>query len=217
MNWYVNRVEAGDKLVGAEFLSSTSAIGDFWRWAYSDLCDDDIKGSFAEWLVGLILDIPMTRRITWAKSDLVTREGIRVEVKSSAWWQSWRLLNADGTPNVAAKPCPEIRFARMKSRDPEQYGVGKGNDSAIVPGFHSDFYVFAIENELNPEKWDARDLRQWLFYMLDRAELEKNGWASISLRYLREHYQAMTASELRLAGRQRIRTLTEQMRSPVVG
>lgn len=24
---------------------------DFWCWAFSDLCDDDVKGIFAEWMV----------------------------------------------------------------------------------------------------------------------------------------------------------------------
>jgi hypothetical protein len=34
---------------------TASTLLDFWRWAFSDLCDDDIKGIFAEWMVITLL------------------------------------------------------------------------------------------------------------------------------------------------------------------
>ncbi|MEO6924167.1 MAG: hypothetical protein ABI142_10105, partial [Bryocella sp.] len=48
-----------------------ATIADFRQWAFSDLCDDDIKGWFAEWMVAKLLLIPITRRISWANSDLI--------------------------------------------------------------------------------------------------------------------------------------------------
>ena len=95
---YVNEVKPNDKLIGIDEISGERTVADFWRWAYSDLCDDDVKGIFAEWLVGRLLDLPMTRRFSWANCDIRTRDRVSIEVKSSAWWQSWRLLNGDGSP-----------------------------------------------------------------------------------------------------------------------
>jgi len=75
------RVSAGDRIVG---LEGEATVLDFWQWAFSDLCDDDIKGWYAEWVVGNLLGIATVRRISWANSDLIADGGVRVEVKSSA-------------------------------------------------------------------------------------------------------------------------------------
>src|ERR1700674_1160781 len=42
------------------------------------------------------LDLPMRRRISWANSDIITVERVRIEVKASAYWQR----------SVQSPPCP---------------------------------------------------------------------------------------------------------------
>lgn len=90
----INKID--DALVNSD-LEIKGKLLDYLAWAYSDLCDDVNKGVFAEWLVAKILGINTERRYLWANSDLESSEGIRVEVKASAYWQSWKAINSDGT------------------------------------------------------------------------------------------------------------------------
>jgi hypothetical protein len=42
----------------------------FYQWAFSDFCDDDLKGIFAEWMVSELLNCPSLRRFSWADNGL---------------------------------------------------------------------------------------------------------------------------------------------------
>ena len=83
-----------DSLLGAASLKNTTLV-DFWQWAFSDLCDDDLKGIFAEWLVHKLLGIESLRRVSWANSDVVTSSPgrVRLEVKATSYWQSWKVID----------------------------------------------------------------------------------------------------------------------------
>ena len=78
------------RLSGNERLNSLNLdlieeiVLDFWQWAFSDLQANSIRGIFAEWLVAKLLDIPLTVRDSWAESDLITPESIKIEVKTKA-------------------------------------------------------------------------------------------------------------------------------------
>jgi len=185
------------KLVGDADLPAHTSLLDFWRWGFSDQCDDDLKGYFAEWMVGTLLDLPMntSRRISWADSDLITPSGTRIEIKASAYWQSWKLLNEDGSrksmpPAVTADPA-FIRFGGLQAR------------TAITPApegdsrrFKSDIYVFCMHSQTDPSAWDAWTLAHWEFYVMTREELaERRTGGSISLAGLRAFRSAMTARE----------------------
>jgi hypothetical protein len=63
---------------------------DFWRWSVSDLVSNVTRGRFAEHLVARALEIATDGvRDEWAAFDLVTPAGIKVEVKSAAFIQTW--------------------------------------------------------------------------------------------------------------------------------
>jgi hypothetical protein len=73
-------------LVNAPADLADLGITDFWSWAFSDLSDDDLKGIFAEWLVIRLLRNKSIRRVSWANSDIILGDGLRVEVKATAFW-----------------------------------------------------------------------------------------------------------------------------------
>src|SRR5205085_1707192 len=104
-------------LTGDATLSQRPSLLDFWRWAFGDQSDDDIKGIFAEWMVVVLLGLPAqnSRRISWANSDIILSSGTRIEVKASAVWQSWKVLNEDGSRKADLKPAvldpKRVRFA----------------------------------------------------------------------------------------------------------
>ena len=65
-----------------------ATVGDFWTWAYSDVLINTTRGVFAEFLVGTALGVVGGIRSAWDSFDLLY-EGAGIEVKSSAYVQSW--------------------------------------------------------------------------------------------------------------------------------
>ena len=83
-----------ERLTGQELIINpngepVSSLIDFWRWAYSDLIGNAERGALAEYIVACALGINHAERISWDKYDLVTKEGIAVEVKTSGYLQTW--------------------------------------------------------------------------------------------------------------------------------
>ena len=136
------------------------AVLDFWRWAYGFLSDDPIKGEYAEWMVAKLLDIPTKpgSRIEGNDWDLI-EQGVKIEVKATAYWQAWKFRNQDGTwksPDTS-KPAP-IRFANLWTR--------KTLGPISKADFKADVYVLCLQCEKDPRRWDALDLSQWTFFIL---------------------------------------------------
>lgn len=185
------------KFIGDPLVHVSGSLLDFWKWAFADLCDDDIKGVFAEWMVATLLGIPTSgkRRISWADHDLILPPGLKIEVKASSLWQSWKLINPDGTPKhdlpLAVLSPGRVRFSGLQARTAEKVAQ-KGAE----PVFKSDCYIFCMQSETDPVRWNVWDLSQWKFFLLSRDELETAGIArSISLARLMEMQQPMIASE----------------------
>lgn len=61
----------------------------FWQWAYSDHLSNANRGVLAEYIVGMAVGATEKPRVEWDKYDLVTPGGVSIEVKSSAYLQSW--------------------------------------------------------------------------------------------------------------------------------
>lgn len=184
-------------LTGEAQVAPSATLVDFWQWAFSDFCDDDIKGIFAEWMVRILLGLPTTptRRVSWADSDIILAAGTRIEVKATSVWQSWKLVNEDGsrkpTPSPRHVEPARMRFAGLCART-----------AVSVPGseeqarFKSDFYVFCFQRETDPAAWDAWNLDQWEFYVMSRQELvELKVRNSISLATLRRVRAPMSAAQ----------------------
>jgi hypothetical protein len=65
-------------------------LHDFWCWSTSDLLNNTTRGVLAEFLVATALQIPTSGvRDPWAAYDLCTADGMKIEVKSAAYLQSW--------------------------------------------------------------------------------------------------------------------------------
>jgi hypothetical protein len=185
-------------LTGSNAELQNASLMDFWKWAFSDLCDDDVKGIFAEWLVLKLLGIPGIRRISWANSDIITPEGVRIEIKSSSYWQSWKLLDETGalrpTPLYPISPKTQIRFAGLRAR--EAVTVPNSTEPQLLK---SHVYVFAFQNEKDNERWNAMDLSQWEFYALPVSTVRELRWKSISLLTLRTEQKRLCPHETLVA------------------
>ena len=200
--------EHTDSLHGDADLPSSPSMLDFWRWAFSDLLEDTLKGLYAEWLVGQLLGLPMRHggRPGYGNFDLRSPAGLRIEVKSSAYWQSWKLRDQDGV----LKPAPEIDRWRPSPSHRICFGGLRARDVVTrdgAVGYKADVYVFCLQKEIDPARWDALDLSQWEFYVLSRAELEATGLSSLTLKRLRQLCPAMTARDFQRCGRERLAVL----------
>lgn len=130
---------------------------DFWRWAYSDLRSNAVRGVLAEYLVGLALGVDMTvPRTEWAPWDLLTPEGIKVEVKCGAYVQAWA---------PPEKPS-QVRYSGLLARSWIEGTAGSYTDE---PGVRADVYVFALQTCRDPEAYDALNLNQWEFRVVPGA------------------------------------------------
>jgi len=86
---------------------------DFWRWSMSDLVRDATRGRLAEFIVAKALSISIDAvRDEWGAYDLKMPEGIKIEVKSAAYIQSWN----------------QSKLSAISFRTPRTLHLGSGNE-----------------------------------------------------------------------------------------
>jgi len=132
---------------------------DFWRWSTSDLVSNATRGRLAEFIVAKALKIATNSvRDEWAACDLNSQEGIKVEVKSAAYMQSW-----------AQRKPSSISFSVRRARawNPET------NRQAAKPSRLADVYVFALLAHLDKPTVDPLNLDQWEFYVLSTRAINE--------------------------------------------
>jgi hypothetical protein len=158
-------------LVGDEpFGDSGFAVTDFWRWAFSDLRENILRGVLAEFLVAKAVGDPSPLRHAWDNYDVTTMDGTRIEVKSSAYLQSWR-----------QKAHSRITFSGLTGRAWSH----ETNELDAHPSLRADVYVFALHNCREPDQYDPLDLGAWEFYVLSVETLREAGSPkSVSLAFL---------------------------------
>jgi hypothetical protein len=158
-------------LTGDEpFKGMDATVREFWAWSTSDLRDDTTRGILAEFIVGKAVGAQTEVRISWSNFDVATPSGIRVEVKSSAYLQSWK-----------QKQLSQIRFSGLFARSYDEDAVQFGPE----PEIRADVFVFAIQKCKDPKAWDALDLDQWEFYVASAEAIREFGYRSIGLPTLR--------------------------------
>lgn len=94
MNTGLDRTIATRKSGCERFIDGSQELDfdllSFWQWSASDLLSNATRGILAEYLVARALDAdPEGVRDEWAAYDLKTKDGVKIEVKSAAYLQSW--------------------------------------------------------------------------------------------------------------------------------
>ena len=133
-------------------------LTDFWSWSQSDLLNNTLRGVLAEYIVRQDLGIKKSTRTEWDAYDLETESGIKIEIKSSAYLQSWKQNNLS-----------QISFdiARTKGWNAET------NEYSKETKRQSDFYVFCLLHHKDKKTVDPTKLDQWTFYVLSTKRLDK--------------------------------------------
>jgi hypothetical protein len=145
----------------------------FWRWSASDLISNTARGCLAEYLVARAIGVGVEDvRTEWDPFDLTSASGVKIEVKSAAYIQSWY---QKGYSKIL------FRVPKRRAWDPET------NSLSTEPQRHADVYVFALLAHRDQFTLDPTDIEQWEFYVLKRAVLDarQRSQDSITLKSLR--------------------------------
>ena len=130
----------------------------FWQWSTSNLLSNATRGIIAEYIVARALDADFEGvRDEWAAYDLSTKDGIKVEVKSSAFLQSWY---QDRLSRVS------FVVPRTRAWDPSTNAM---NELAVR---QADVYVFALLAHQDKQTVEPLDVSQWTFYVLPTSVLD---------------------------------------------
>lgn len=130
---------------------------DFWKWAYSDFLSNAQRGVLAEYIVAQAVGHTLPR-IEWNAYDVKAPTGLKIEVKSAAYLQSW----------------PQQRFSLIR------FGIGlkkawdaETNTSCQTALRSADLYVFCVFTETDRALARPLSLEQWFFLVCPTALLNQ--------------------------------------------
>ncbi len=129
----------------------------YWQWSASDVLGNTTRGCLAEYIVATALGVVDKVRDEWAPYDLKSRDGIKVEVKSAAYIQSWH-QEKFSTIGFGIHPA--------QAWDPE---TGLLEEETFR---RADVYVFCLLAHKDQATIDPLNLDQWRFFVLSRKILD---------------------------------------------
>ena len=165
--------KTGNELLHRDGTAVGYTLIEFWQWSTSDLLNNTTRGKLAEYIVARDLGIVDGVRAEWEPYDLLATNGIKVEVKSAAYLQSW---HQDRLSTISFG----IAATRAWSSATNTYSEEKKRQA--------DVYVFCLLDETNKRLVDPLNVNQWLFFVLltSRLDAEVGDQDRIGLSKLRD-------------------------------
>lgn len=139
------------------FIGLNNNLLDYWRWAHSDIASNAERGKLAEYIVKCAVGAENPCRVEWDAVDVVSPDGIRIEVKSSAYLQTW---SCNKLSNIQFDIAPKLSWN------------SETNLYYDTIGRNSDVYVFCLFACKDPALANPLDLSQWEFYVLSTKILD---------------------------------------------
>jgi len=152
----VLRKTGNETFIGLD-KEETLSLNGFWQWSASDLISNATRGVLAEYLVAVALELDQGVRSEWDAYDLETEDGVKIEVKSSAYIQSWYQCKLS-----------QIIF----SIRPTFAWDFKTNLQAKEKKRQADIYVFCLLHHKDQNTINPMDMSQWIFYVISTKQLE---------------------------------------------
>ncbi len=149
---------SGDEHFQSQYGKKEMSVIEFWQWFGSDLSNNVIRGALAEFIVASALNIADGVRDVWSPFDLLSKENIKIEVKSAAYLQSWY-----------QKKLSQISFNIGQSVAYDS----TTNEYEKQAKRQADIYVFCLLHFTDKLNLNPLDLDQWEFYILRAGVLNE--------------------------------------------
>lgn len=158
-----------------DYSSRPPTLGDYWQWSSSNVLNNTERGIMAEYLVAHALGLTDNPRVEWDSVDLRTGSGLKIEIKSAAYLQSW-----------SQRQLSPISFGI----EPKRREWDAEADTVVLhdpPKRIADLYVFCLLKHKDKSTVNTLDTDQWEFYVVPtwRIDKERSGGKRIGLRPLR--------------------------------
>lgn len=164
----MGKQRTGDEHITFDGMPTGHLLSDYWAWNSSDLLVNTERGSFSEFIVSSALDLDLSgTKEDWGPYDVLfpfrwtqdgaERDAVHVEVKSSAYLQSWEQSKLS---NIIFS----IRPARAWEPDTGFRGEVKRQ---------SDVYVFCHYTVKDRSRADPLVLDDWDFYIISTKKLDE--------------------------------------------
>lgn len=160
---------------------------DFWQWSVSDLVSNATRGRFAEFIVASAIKCNLEIiRDEWSPYDLTSPEGIKIEVKSASYLQSWFQRDF-------SKISFSIKAARIWDSETNRHGTTSSRQS--------DVYVFCLLKHKDQLTLNPMNLDQWEFYVISTLKINNytRSITSITLKSLQNLTSPIAYDQLRQA------------------
>ena len=158
--------KTGDEPFELNGTSLQLSLLSFWQWSSSDIVGNAMRGILAEYIVASAVNMANGTRTEWDACDIKTPEGIKVEVKSGAYIQSWE-----------QKRHSTIQF----SIRPTQGWDSESNEFSREVMRQADVYVFCLLKHKEQDTINPLNLDQWVFYVLPTKTLNESVGAQKSI------------------------------------
>ncbi len=152
-----HKIKSGEEPLKVEEKFLPFKLLDFWKWSVSDLVSNTTRGVLAEFIVATAVNINFSiPRADWDAYDLTTPDGIKIEVKSASFIQSWH----------------QERLSKISfSIKPALHWDSKTGKQSKTRARHADVYVMCLLSTTDQEIINPLDLDQWEFYVLSVQEI----------------------------------------------
>lgn len=197
----LDRIQATVKMGQEQLTYNQKPLGfsllDFWRWSVWDILSNATRGRFAEFIVATATNIERTQlRDEWSAYDLETPDGIKIEIKSAAYVQSW-----------FQRTLSKISFSIKAAH----YWDNLTNKHSDIKKRHADIYVFCLLHHDNKQTIDPLNMNHWEFYVMATKELNDytRSQHSITLKSLQRLTQSVLYDKLNEATKNKYRLYNE--------
>jgi hypothetical protein len=129
----------------------------FWQWSSSELLGNALRGVLAEFIVASAIDVLEKPREEWDAYDLLSPQGLKIEIKSSSYLQSWEQTKLS-----------KIIFGIQPT---SAWESSKGRSEVFKR--QADIYIFCVLAHKDKRTVNPLDLIQWDFYILDTTVLNE--------------------------------------------
>lgn len=154
------------KLTGDEVFKNAGekkfSVLEFWRYGFSNLNANVLRGALAEFIVENALrgSSEIDVRNPWGDSDVIALNGKTIEVKCCSYIQDW-------DQNDYSK----IVWSGLKAKELYYSDAVKKLSELKSADYKSDIYVLALLKHKDHATLDILDMDQWCFYVLSRDQM----------------------------------------------